>query len=394
MHFAYPTRPNIPILRGLSLTVEPGTVTALVGPSGCGKSSLIGLLQRFYDVTAGSILLDGVDIRRLPVAWLRAQMALVQQVRARETSRRRRQRRRARRLPAARAWSSGSTHFTALCVPRVRSTHCAQPATNTRRLSDPRPVRSFLDRTPFLHPHSPSRPQPHFRAPFTHPPQEPTLWGDSIAYNVGYGVVGAAKPAPEQGVALDAGADAPQPPGFVVPPAVAAAARDANAEDFILGFKHGYATHVGARGSQLSGGQKQRVAIARAIIRNPRILLLDEATSALDSQSERVVQAALDRLLAESRAAKAAAGGGGSGGGGGGGGGGGDASRTSLVIAHRLASIRSADAIAVISDGVVAERGPHEALMATGGLYARLVRAQDASRGDKSEGDIGAVATT
>ena len=102
MHFAYPTRPNIPILRGLSLTVEPGTVTALVGPSGCGKSSLIGLLQRFYDVTAGSILLDGVDIRRLPVAWLRAQMALVQQVRARETSCRRRHRRRARRLPAAR----------------------------------------------------------------------------------------------------------------------------------------------------------------------------------------------------------------------------------------------------------------------------------------------------
>jgi len=205
------------------------------------------------------------------------------------------------------------------------------------------------------------------------------LWGDSIAYNVGYGVVGAAKPAPEQGVALDAGADAPHPPGFVVPPAVAAAARDANAEDFILGFKHGYATHVGARGSQLSGGQKQRVAIARAIIRNPRILLLDEATSALDSQSERVVQAALDRLLADSRKS---------------GGGGSNASRTSLVIAHRLASIRSADAIAVISDGVVAERGPHEALMATGGLYARLVRAQDASRGDKSEGVPGVAATT
>ena len=87
MHFVYPSRPNIPILRGLSLTVEPGTVTALVGPSGCGKSSLIGLLQRFYDVTAGSILLDGVDIRRLPVAWLRAQMALVQQVRTRDTRR-------------------------------------------------------------------------------------------------------------------------------------------------------------------------------------------------------------------------------------------------------------------------------------------------------------------
>jgi hypothetical protein len=99
---------------------------------------------------------------------------------------------------------------------------------------------------------------------------------------------------------VDAGLDAPVPPGFSIAPGVRQAAEDANALAFIEGFKHGFATHVGSRGSQLSGGQKQRVAIARAIVRNPRILLLDEATSALDSQSERDVQAALDRLLSES----------------------------------------------------------------------------------------------
>ena len=126
---------------------------------------------------------------------------------------------------------------------------------------------------------------------------------------------------------------------------VRAAAREANAEEFILGFPDGYATEVGERGLRLSGGQRQRIAIARAILRDPRILILDEATSALDSHSEALIEQALDRLLP---------------------------GRTTLIIAHRLSTIRRANTILYIEAGRVLEMGSHEALLARGGAYARL----------------------
>ncbi len=126
---------------------------------------------------------------------------------------------------------------------------------------------------------------------------------------------------------------------------VRAAAREANAEEFILGFPDGYATEVGERGLRLSGGQRQRIAIARAILRDPRILILDEATSALDSHSEVLIEQALDRLLP---------------------------GRTTLIIAHRLSTIRRANTILYIEAGRVLEMGSHEALLAKGGAYARL----------------------
>jgi len=126
---------------------------------------------------------------------------------------------------------------------------------------------------------------------------------------------------------------------------VHAAAREANAEEFILAFPDGYATEVGERGQRLSGGQRQRVSIARAILRDPRILILDEATSALDSHSEVLIEQALDRLLA---------------------------GRTTLIIAHRLSTIRRAQTILFIDAGRVVERGSHERLLAKGGAYARL----------------------
>jgi subfamily B ATP-binding cassette protein MsbA len=126
---------------------------------------------------------------------------------------------------------------------------------------------------------------------------------------------------------------------------VHAAAREANAEEFILGFPDGYDTEVGERGLRLSGGQRQRVAIARAILRDPRILILDEATSALDSHSEALIEQALDRLLP---------------------------GRTTLIIAHRLSTIRRAHTILYIEAGRVVEMGSHEALLAKGGAYARL----------------------
>src|SRR5439155_10179341 len=123
------------------------------------------------------------------------------------------------------------------------------------------------------------------------------------------------------------------------------AARAANADEFILRLPEGYNTRLGERGTRLSGGQRQRIAIARALLRDPPILILDEATSALDTESERLVQEAIDRLMAH---------------------------RTVLVIAHRLATVRHADLIVVLADGRIVERGTHDTLFAAGGLYRRF----------------------
>ena len=128
-----------------------------------------------------------------------------------------------------------------------------------------------------------------------------------------------------------------------------AAAKAANAHEFIKELSDGYATVVGDRGSALSGGQRQRIAIARAILKDPRILILDEATSALDTESEKIVQAALERLMQ---------------------------GRTSLVIAHRLSTVRNADKIIVINHGSIAEAGTHDELLAADGLYASLYAVQ------------------
>jgi ABC-type multidrug transport system fused ATPase/permease subunit len=126
---------------------------------------------------------------------------------------------------------------------------------------------------------------------------------------------------------------------------VRAAARAANADEFIARLPRAYETVLGERGTRLSGGQRQRVAIARALLRDPPILILDEATSALDTESERLVQEAIDRLMEH---------------------------RTTLVIAHRLATVRHADFIVVLNDGRVVERGRHDELYVAGGLYRRL----------------------
>jgi subfamily B ATP-binding cassette protein MsbA len=156
-------------------------------------------------------------------------------------------------------------------------------------------------------------------------PQEAALFSGTIADNIRYG-------------RLDADRSE-----------VEAAAREANAEEFILDLPLGYETTVGERGIRLSGGQRQRISIARAVLRDPRILILDEATSALDSHSERLIEAALDRLLP---------------------------GRTTLIIAHRLSTIRRANKILYIEAGRVVEVGSHDDLLARGGQYARLHAAQ------------------
>jgi len=226
-----------PTLSDVSLKVAPGETVALVGPSGGGKSTLLSLLPRFYDVTAGAVTVNGRDIRELKLHDLRSKIALVT--------------------------------------------------------------------------------------------QEPFLFDDTLAANIAYGRPGASA-------------------GEIVAAAAAAAAHE-----FITALPEGYATRAGEAGLRLSGGQRQRIAIARAFLKDAPILLLDEATSALDTESEALVQAALERLMQ---------------------------GRATLMIAHRLSTVRNADRIHVIEAGRVVETGSHAELVRLGGLYSRLARQQSLDR--------------
>ncbi|KAL5632549.1 hypothetical protein ACGC1H_005482 [Rhizoctonia solani] len=251
--FDYPSRPDVRILKDLTLTFEAGKTAALVGASGSGKSTIIALVERFYDPLSGSVLLDGVDLKDLNVRWLRSQIGLVS--------------------------------------------------------------------------------------------QEPTLFATTIEENVAHGLVGSKYDAIVRGCERGDEASLKERRRLVTE-----ACERANAKDFIERLPESWNTMVGERGFLLSGGQKQRIAIARAIVSDPKVLLLDEATSALDTQSEGIVQNALD---------KAAAG------------------RTTITIAHRLSTIKDADQIYVMGDGMVLEQGTHnELLLNSSGHYATLVEAQ------------------
>lgn len=221
------------ILDNINLTIQKGKTIALVGPSGAGKSTLADLIPRFHDVTAGEILIDGINVKDYKLFDLRKQMGVVS--------------------------------------------------------------------------------------------QEPILFNDTIYNNITLGTGGASA---EQ---------------------VQEAARIANAHNFITQKPDGYETIVGDRGAKLSGGERQRVTIARAVLKNPPILILDEATSSLDTESERIVQDAINTLMKN---------------------------RTCVVIAHRLSTVQHADEIIVLEKGKVMERGTHNELIAKNGLYKKLVDMQ------------------
>jgi subfamily B ATP-binding cassette protein MsbA len=221
-------------LSGVNLEAHRGETVALVGPSGGGKTTILNLIPRFYDPTAGRVLIDGHDVREVTLSSLRDQIALVT--------------------------------------------------------------------------------------------QEPFLFDDTVRANIAYARPGA------------------------TPEEVEQAAQAAAAHEFITAMPDGYDSGVGEAGARLSGGQRQRIAIARAFLKDAPILLLDEATSALDTESEAQVQAALKRLMA---------------------------GRTTILIAHRLSTVRGADRIYVIDKGRIVETGDHDSLIRKRGLYARLAKRQD-----------------
>ena len=230
-HVAFSYNPEVPVLKDVTFSIARGQFVGVVGATGSGKSTIVSLIPRFYDSTAGRILIDGTDIREYTLQGIRRQIGFVL--------------------------------------------------------------------------------------------QDTVLFRGTLRENIAYG----------RHQATEA--------------QIIAAAKLANADEFIVRMPGGYDTPIGERGATLSGGQRQRIGIARAFIRDSPILILDEPTASLDTESEQLVMEGLERLMK---------------------------GRTVLMITHRLTTIRGADTILVLQNGIVAEQGTHQALLAAGGIYAGLYR--------------------
>jgi len=323
VHFAYPSRPAA-VLRGVSLAIEPGQTAALVGPSGCGKSSVVALFLRLYDAQAGAVLVDGLDVRARPARALRDRVGWVGQ--------------------EAPLFADTITYNVAY----GRAGGAANKPAPSKEAPPSPPSGAGAEggegSQPLAHPAS---------AEDSGSEAVVVLAPAAIAASKASSKGGEGGAAGVEAAAAKPPAAAPLSPPLPPPEDVARAAADAQAAGFISGFAAGFATHVGDGGRALSGGQRQRVVLARALVRAPAFLLLDEATAALDNASERAVQESIDALLSARRGAM-----------------------TTLVVAHRLSTIRRADVIFVMDAGRVVERGTFDELVAAGGLFARLASAQ------------------
>lgn len=238
MTFHYPTRPNHPVLRKINLKIRQGQNIGLVGPSGCGKTTIIALLERFYDISSGEILINGKPLTKIDIKAYRERASLVS--------------------------------------------------------------------------------------------QETTLYQGTVRENITLGL--------NQDVSDEE---------------VFQACKDANIHEFIQSLPEGYNTEAGSKGLTFSGGQRQRLATARALLRSPEFLFLDEATSALDTESERMVQAALENAKK---------------------------GRTTIAVAHRLSTVQDCDAIFVLESGRIVETGTHQELLRMKGRYFEMCKAQSLDR--------------
>jgi ATP-binding cassette subfamily B (MDR/TAP) protein 1 len=315
LKFSYPTRPDVNVCQGYSLTIEPGQVVALVGPSGSGKSTIMNLLLRFYDPIEGQILLDGVDIKDLNIRWLRSQIGYVGQE---------------------------PILFTGSVEDNVARGKCdfTQNARAIDDLSDYRTFDKCCGGKKSLKIEQSASIKTKKNAEYESVVNTP----EDIEEGVALKSLAKAAVSSEDGVSAD----------------VIDACKLSNAHEFVSNFPTGYNTDVGENSTMVSGGQKQRIAIARALVKRPCVLLLDEATSALDASSEKMVQESIDRLQNRNSSGGSSS----------------DSSTGSLqtivIIAHRLTTIRNADKIAVIDGGRVVEQGTHDELLAMNGLYHQL----------------------
>ena len=334
VHFSYPTRPERPVLRGLSLKASPGTVTALVGASGSGKSTVFALLLHAYEPELGAVTLDGVDVSMINRRWLHSVIGVVGQepvlfagtVLDNITySRRASEADRAEARAGERAAREGETRKKRRDGRRAFSFFARRRDVRDNRARGARGAETSRDDDRHDRDSTTRHDAEDEEAFFGGGGAPSSDAGDEEAF------FGVDRLDEDDERRRDGNRLRANPPDE----AVMRAASAANAHGFICAMPRGYHTEVGEGGAQLSGGQKQRVAIARAVLQDPKVLLLDEATSSLDRRAERRVQAALDAV---------------------------SRGRTTLTIAHRLSAIRAADKIFVLRDGAVAESGTHESL--------------------------------